>query len=173
MIPHYFPPYFINIEEVVLSSLIKILEWHRSFWFGIFNGGSHVIFTVGFSVWNEFEFMGIKSQNESLGKSFYSLSFNFKKFQNHSVSHNRSHNKHNHLFNITFQNLEFWDVTFPELVLRWYSGLSHLSLRNPHMTCIASFYSLHNYKITIGPGTTFLCISKRITKVNIYYIVVY
>jgi len=54
-------------------------------------------------------------QNESLGKSFYSLSFNFQKFRIHSCSVNQSHNNQTvnqiYLFNITFQNLEFWDVT--------------------------------------------------------------
>ena len=55
-------------------------------------------------------------KSESLGKSFHSLSFNFQKsFKFHSISHNQSHNnqtnKHKYLFNITFQNLEFWDVT--------------------------------------------------------------
>ena len=55
-------------------------------------------------------------QGESLRKSFHSLSFNFQKvFKFHSISHNQSHNnqtnKHKYLFNITFQNLEFWDVT--------------------------------------------------------------
>ena len=39
----------------------------------------------------------------------------FKKFQIHSLSVNQSHNNQTnnkiYLFNITFQNLEFWDVT--------------------------------------------------------------
>ena len=39
-----------------------------------------------------------------------------KSFKFHPVSHNQSHNNqtnnHKYLFNITFQNLEFWDVTF-------------------------------------------------------------
>ena len=27
--PHHFPLYFIYFEEVMLSSLMKILEWHK------------------------------------------------------------------------------------------------------------------------------------------------
>ena len=55
-------------------------------------------------------------QDESFGEVLLfpliqlSKSFNF-----HSISHNQSHNNqtnnHNYLFNIAFQNLEFWDVT--------------------------------------------------------------
>ena len=49
----------------------------------------------------------------------------FKIFKFHSISHNQSHNnqtnKHKYLFNITFQNLEFWDVTnLPHL--KWISS---------------------------------------------------
>ena len=63
-----------------------------------------------------------KCKNESLGKSFYSLSFNFQKgfkfthFQriNQTISQI-------YLFIITFQNLEFWDVTnLPPL--KWISS---------------------------------------------------
>ena len=50
-----------------------------------------------------------KKKGESLGKSFYSLSFNFQKLQ---ISLNQWHNNQSiNLFIITFQNLEFWDVT--------------------------------------------------------------
>ena len=57
-----------------------------------------------------------KMQSESLGKSFHSLSLTFSKsFKFHSVSHNQSLTikqiNQSYLFNITFQNLEFWDVT--------------------------------------------------------------
>ena len=50
-----------------------------------------------------------ESKYESLGKSFYSLSFNFQKVSNFT-HHNQATNQ-NYLFNITFRNLEFWDVT--------------------------------------------------------------
>ena len=51
-------------------------------------------------------------QNESLGNSFYSLSFNFEKVSNFTQFHpsNQTINQ-SYLFNITFQNLEFWDDT--------------------------------------------------------------
>ena len=52
-----------------------------------------------------------ESKYESLGKSFYSLSFNFQKFRIHSLSDNQSTINQIYLFIITFQNLEFWDVT--------------------------------------------------------------
>ena len=62
-----------------------------------------------------------ESKYESLGKSFYSLSFNFQKFQIHSLSDNESTNQSIYLFIITFQNLEFWDVTnLPPL--KWISS---------------------------------------------------
>ena len=65
---------------------------------------------------NEFEFMEIKMQDEGFGKVLLFPLINFQKVLNfHSISHNQSHNSqtniHNNLFNITFQNLEFWDVT--------------------------------------------------------------
>ena len=53
-----------------------------------------------------------ESKYESLGKSFYSLSFNFQKVSN-SLTFSQSIKqsiKSIYLF-ITFQNLEFWDVT--------------------------------------------------------------
>ena len=48
------------------------------------------------------------SKDESLGKSFYSLSFNFQKVSNFTQFHTINQI---YLFIITFQNLEFWDVT--------------------------------------------------------------
>ena len=51
-------------------------------------------------------------KGESLGKSFYSLSFNFQKVSNLTQSITEQSNKQSiYLFIITFQNLEFWDVT--------------------------------------------------------------
>ena len=53
-----------------------------------------------------------ESKYESLGKSFYSLSFNFQKFRiSLNQSHNNQTNNQIYLFIMTFQNLEFWDVT--------------------------------------------------------------
>ena len=53
-----------------------------------------------------------ESKYESLGKSFYSLSFNFQKLSNFTQSiTQQSNNQSIYLFIITFQNLEFWDVT--------------------------------------------------------------
>ena len=52
-----------------------------------------------------------ESKYESLGKTFYSHSFNFQKFRIHSLSDNQSTINQIYLFIITFQNLEFWDVT--------------------------------------------------------------
>ena len=46
--------------------------------------------------WKEFKFSGIKiKKGESLGKSFYSLSFNFQKFRIHSLLVNQSNNQSN------------------------------------------------------------------------------
>ena len=128
--PHHSPLYFIYFEEVLLSSLMKILEWHKVselkhsqmefkssqplFHFFKWNKSYYLHSRVLW--WNEFEFMVIKCKMKVLFKSFYSLSFNFQKVLNfYSISHNQScnnqTNNHNYLFNITFQNLEFWDVT--------------------------------------------------------------
>ena len=55
-------------------------------------------------------------QDESFGKVLLfpliqlSKVFSFQSFS-HNQSHNNQTNNHNNLFNITFQNLEFWDVT--------------------------------------------------------------
>ena len=73
-------------------------------------------------------------QNESLGKSFYSFSFNFQKFQFHSLSVNQSHNNQTnnqiiYLF-ITFQNLEFWDVTISPAPT--YVEMPHLPCEGSH-----------------------------------------
>ena len=84
-------------------SRIKFQNWNISKWnsiifqtpFSFLNGRSHVIFSLGFCIWKEFEFMEIKMQKESLGKSFYSLSFNFQKFRIHSLSDNQSNNQSN------------------------------------------------------------------------------
>ena len=62
------------------------------------------------------------AKGESLGKSFYSLSFNFQKLSNFTQSiTQQSNNQSIYLFIKTFQNLEFWDVTnLPPL--KWISS---------------------------------------------------
>ena len=60
---------------------MKFKYFQQPFSFNL-NGRSNVIFSLGFCIWKEFEFREIKMQNESLGKSFYSLSFNFQKVSN-------------------------------------------------------------------------------------------
>ena len=54
-------------------------------------------------------------QNESLGSPIIPSHLTFKKFEFHSLSVNQSHNNQTnnpiYLFNITLENLEFWDVT--------------------------------------------------------------
>ena len=53
-----------------------------------------------------------ESKNEILGKSFYSLSFNFQKDSNSlTFSQSIKQSIQIYMFIITFQNLEFWDVT--------------------------------------------------------------
>ena len=56
-------------------------------------GRSHVIFTLGFCIWQEFEFMEIRMQSEKFGKviSFPLIQLS-KSFKFHSISHNQSHN---------------------------------------------------------------------------------
>ena len=67
-----------------------------------------------------------KAKMKVLGKSFHSLSFNFQKVSNftHFQSINQPFNqtnKHKYLFNITFQILEYCDVTnLPHL--KWISS---------------------------------------------------
>ena len=94
-------------EEVILSSLMKIIELHKVSKFEIFsdgiqifsktffisNGRSHVIFTLRFCVWIEFEFTKIKMKGWKFGKviSFPLIQLP-KSFKFHSISHNQSHN---------------------------------------------------------------------------------
>ena len=111
---------------VAWSFWIKnISKWNSNLFKTLFiylNGRSHVIFSRGFCderIWIHGDH---KSKNESLGKSFYSLSFNFQKVSNFTQFHtlNQTINQ-NYLFNITFQNLEFWDFTnLPPL--KWISS---------------------------------------------------
>ena len=112
-------------------SCIKFLNW-KIFPNGIqiffqtplsfLNGRSHSIFTQGFCVEKNLNSWRSESKYESLGKSSYSLSFNFQKFTNstHFQSINQTINPI-YMFIITFQNLEFWDVTnLPPL--KWISS---------------------------------------------------
>ena len=59
------------------------------------NGRSHVILSPGFCDEKYLNSRRSESKNESLGKSFYSLSFNFQKFRIHSLSDNQSNNQSN------------------------------------------------------------------------------
>ena len=66
--------------------------------------------------WNKFEFMEIINARWKFGKVLlFPLIQLSKSFEFHSNSHKQPHhnqaNNQNYLFNITFQNLEFWDVT--------------------------------------------------------------
>ena len=79
------------------------------------NGWSHVIFSLGFWIWKQFEFMEIINAKMKVWESpFIPSHLTFKSFKFHSVSHKQPHlnqtNNQNYLFNITF-HLEFWDVT--------------------------------------------------------------
>ena len=126
---------FHMFEEVILSSLMKSLScikffriWNISKWNSNlfknpldFKWKKSCHLHSGVLCWNEFEFIEIKCKDESLGKSFRSLSSNFKSFKFHSLSVNQSNKQSYNLFNITFQNLEFWDVTnLPHL--KWISS---------------------------------------------------
>ena len=115
---HHSPLYFVHFEEVLVSSLMKILEWHKvselQFFFQIefksFSKTPFYIFKWKRSYylhsrvlwWNEFEFMEIKMKMKVLGKSFYSLSFNFQKVsistQFHTINHTKKSNKQSQLF---------------------------------------------------------------------------
>ena len=53
-----------------------------------------------------------ESKVKVLGNSYYFLSFNFQKVPSSTQFHTSNHTMNqNYLFNITFQNLECWDVT--------------------------------------------------------------
>ena len=61
---------------------------------------------------NEFEFMEIKMRDEGFGKVLlFPLIQLSKGFKFHSFHTINLTNNHIYLINITFQNLEFWDVT--------------------------------------------------------------
>ena len=132
--PHHSPIYFIYFEEVLLSSLMKILEWPKVSVLKYFKWNSNRFQTpFYFFKWKKSYYLhsrfflmkwflinGDKKNKKMQGWKFgkvllfpliqLSKSFNF-----HSISHNiqtnNQTNRHNYLFNITFQNLEFWDVT--------------------------------------------------------------
>ena len=102
--------YFIYFEEVILSSLMKIIELLKVSEFEIFsngihifskpffiylNGRSHIILSLGICDEMNLNSWRLEIQGESLGKSFYSLSFNFQKFRIHSLSDNQSNNQSN------------------------------------------------------------------------------
>ena len=80
------------------------------------NGRSHIIFTLGFCDKMDLNSWISKCNDESFRKVLlFPLIQLSKSFKFHPISPNQSHNNqtnnHKYLFNITFQNLEFWDVT--------------------------------------------------------------
>ena len=98
--------YFICFEEVILSSLMKIIELLKVSEFEIFsneiqifsttlfiylNGRSHVIFSLGFCDEINLNSWRSESKVNVLGKSFYSLSFNFQKVSNFTQFHTSNH----------------------------------------------------------------------------------
>ena len=105
-----------------------------------------------------------ESKDESLGKSFYSLSFNFQKFRIHSINHttNKIINQ-NYLFNITFQNLEFWAVTnLPPL--KWISSArfsmfsSHAGYTQGWIFIFLSFRSIEPRRPPSNEGARKCCV---------------
>ena len=117
---------FLKYEEVILSSLmnslsclkflsLKYFKWNSNhFWtpFHFFKWKKSYYLRSRVLWWNEFEFMEIKMEDESFGKVLLFPLIQLSKFSNstHFQSINQTNN-HNNLFYITFQNLEFWDVT--------------------------------------------------------------
>ena len=100
--PNFHFAFVISMNSNIFNTPCHLNKWKKS---------CHLLSRVLW--WKEFEFIEIiKCKNESLGKSFYSLSFNFQKVSNftHFQSINQTVNQI-YLFIITFQNLEFWDVT--------------------------------------------------------------
>ena len=73
---------------------MKFKYFQQPFSFNL-NGRSHVIFSLGFWVEKNLNSRRSESKYESLGKSFYSLSFNFQKFRIHSLSVSQSNNQSN------------------------------------------------------------------------------
>ena len=121
--------YFIKFEEVILSSLMKIIELHKVSEFEIFsmkfkyfqqalfiylNGRSHVIFSLGFCILKNIWIHG--DQNAKRVKvwesPFIPSHLTFKKVSNFTQLHTIKQTINQiYLFILTFQNLEFWDVT--------------------------------------------------------------
>ena len=73
---------------------MKFKYFQQPFSFNL-NGRSHVIFSLGFWVEKNLNSWRSRMKNKSLGKSFYSLSFNFQKFRIPSLSVNQSNNQSN------------------------------------------------------------------------------
>ena len=122
--PHHFPLYFLYFEEVLLSSLMKILECPRVSELDYCSNGIQINFKTPFHFvkwkksyylhsrvlcWMNLNSWRSKCKMKVLGKSFYSLSFNFQEVLNfHSISHNQSHNKQTNNHNNLFKKIS-WD----------------------------------------------------------------
>ena len=105
---------------------MKIIELHEVYELEIFpneiqifskpffiylNGRSHIIFTPGFCDEKNLKSWRSESKVKVWESPFIPSHLTFKGFKFHSTSHNQSNNQSIYQFIITFQNLEFWDVT--------------------------------------------------------------
>ena len=130
--------YFIYFQEIILSSLVKIIELLKVSEFEMFpneiqifsktlfiyfkwKNSCHLLFRVFVMkwIWIHGDF---KCKMKVWESPFYSLSFNFQKVSNFTQLHTIKQSINQiYLFIITFQNLEFWDVTnLPPL--KWISS---------------------------------------------------
>ena len=109
--------HFISSREIIELLKVSELEIFSKWNSNIFNtpchlnnGRSHVIFSPGFYIWKEFEFKEIRNAKMKVWESpFIPSHLTFKSFK-FPLNFTQSINQ-NYLFNITFQNLEFWVVT--------------------------------------------------------------
>ena len=95
----------------IFRTLLILFKWKKS---------CHLLSRV--SWWKVFEFTeSIKAKMKVWESPFIPSHLAFKKFRIHSLSDNQSNKQSIYLFIITFQNLEFWDVTnLPPL--KWISS---------------------------------------------------
>ena len=101
-----------------------IFRWNSNLFKTLFisNGRCHIIFTLGFCDEMNLNSWTSNCKDESFGKvllfPLIQLSKSFKFHPFHTINHT---NNHIYLINITFQNLEFWDVrNLPHL--KWISS---------------------------------------------------
>ena len=130
--------------------------------FHLINGRSHIIFTLGFCVEKNLNSLGDQKAKWKFWESHFIPShLTFKSFKFHSISLSTTTSNQFYLFIITFQNLEFWDVTnLPHL--KWISSSRFEKARKKSLGLGSPCNSIDHHE---GPGATTLKINSCTTSI--------